>query len=45
MTRAVVMKDTSKDSGIIMWAREDYSKEVHKQLTHGELYNEATNCS
>ena len=37
MTRAVVMKD--------MWAKEDYSKEVHKQLTHGELYNEATNCS
>ena len=36
-------KNAGNDSGIVVWDREDNLKEVHKQLSDEEVYEEVTN--
>ena len=40
---AIVVKGADKGSGIVVSDREDYLKEVHKQLSDEEVYEEVTN--
>ena len=39
----IVIKGADKGSGVVVWDREDYLKEAHKQLSDKELYEEVTN--
>ena len=41
----IVWKGTGKDSGVVLWDREDYLKEAHKhkQLSDEEVYEDVTN--
>ena len=41
----IVLKGTGKDSGVVLWDREDYLKEPHKhkQLSDEEVYEDVTN--
>ena len=41
----IVIKGADKGFGIVVWDREDYLKEVHKQLSDEEVYEEVTNDS
>ena len=39
----IVIKGADKGSGVLVWDKEDYLKEVHKQLSDEEVYEEVTN--
>ena len=39
----IVIKGADKGSGVVVWDREDYLKEAHKQLSDEEVYEEVTN--
>ena len=39
----IYIKGADKGSGVVIWDREDYLKEVHKQLSDEEVYEEVTN--
>ena len=39
----IVIKGTDKCSVVVVWDRGDHLKEVHKQLSDEEVYEEATN--
>ena len=39
----IVIKGTDKGSGVVVWDREDYLKEPHKQLSDEEVYEEVSN--
>ena len=39
----IVIKDADKSSAVVVWYREDYLKEAHKQLSDEEVYEEVTN--
>ena len=39
----IVIKGADKGSAVVVWDREDYLKEVHKQLADEEVYEEVTN--
>ena len=39
----IVIKGADKSSGVVVWDREDYLKEAHKQLSDEEVYEEVTN--
>ena len=39
----IVIKGADKGSGIVLWDRDDYLKEVHNQLLDEEVYEEVTN--
>ena len=39
----IVIKDADKSSAVVVWDREDYLKEAHKQLSDEEVYEEVTN--
>ena len=39
----IVIKGADKGSGVVVWDREDYLKEEHKQLSDEEVYEEVTN--
>ena len=39
----IVTKGADKGSGVVVWDREDYLKEEHKQLSDEEVYEEVTN--
>ena len=39
----IVIKGANKGSGVVVWDREDYLKEAHKQLSDEEVYEEVTN--
>ena len=41
--KVIVIKGTDKCSVVVVWDRGDYLKEVHKQLSDEEVYEEATN--
>ena len=41
----IVIKGADKGSVVLVWDREDYLKEVHKQLSDEEVYEEVTNDS
>ena len=39
----MVIKGADKGSAVVVWDREDYLKEAHKQLSDEEIYEEVTN--
>ena len=39
----IVIKGADKGSAVVVWDREDYLKEAHKQLSDDEVYEEVTN--
>ena len=39
----IYIKGADKGSGVVIWDREDYLKEVHKRLSDEEVYGEVTN--
>ena len=39
----IVIKSAGKGSEVVVWDREDYLKEAHKQLSDEEVYEEVTN--
>ena len=39
----IVIKGADKGSAVVVWDREDYLKEAHKQLSDEEVYEEVTN--
>ena len=39
----LVIKVADKGSGVVVWDREDYLKEAHKQVSDEEVYEEVTN--
>ena len=39
----MVVKGADKGSGVVVWGREDYLKEVHNQLFDKDVYEEVTN--
>ena len=39
----IVIKGADKGSRVVVWDREDYLKEAHKQLSDEEVYQEVTN--
>ena len=39
----IVTKGADRSSGVIVWDREDYLKESHKQLSDKQIYKEVTN--
>ena len=39
----IVIKGADKGAVVVVWDREDYLKEAHKQLSDEEVYEEATN--
>ena len=39
----IVIKGADKSSGVIVWNREDYLKEAHKQLSAEDVYEELKN--
>ena len=39
----IVIKGADKGSAVVIWDREDYLKEAHKQLSDEEVYEEVTN--
>ena len=39
----VAIKGADKVSGVAIWDREDYLKEVHEQISDKEVYEEVTN--
>ena len=41
--KTIVIKGADKGSAVVVWDREDYLKEAHKQLSDEEIYEEATN--
>ena len=41
--KTIIIKGADKGSAVVVWDREDYLKEAHKQLSDEEIYEEATN--
>ena len=41
--KAIVINGAGKGSAVVVWDREDYLKEAHKQLSDEEVYEEVTN--
>ena len=41
----LIIKGADKGSGVVVWDREDYLKEAHKELLDEEIYEEVTNDS
>ena len=41
----IITKGAERSSGVVVWDREDYLKEAHKQLSDKEVYEEVTNDS
>ena len=39
----IVIKGADKGSAVVVWDREDYLKEAHKQLSDEKVYEEVTN--
>ena len=39
----MVVKGADKGSGVVVWGREEYLKEVHNQLFDKNVYEEVTN--
>ena len=35
-----IIKDAEKGSGVVLWDREDYSKEAEKQLSDKKIYEQ-----
>ena len=41
----IIIKGADKGSEVVVWDREDYMKEVHKQLEDEDVYQEVPNDS